>query len=336
MEKRIEFKFLKEQSLLKNLTDEQIMKLTEQFLEEKFLPGDIILSEGDETRDMYLIREGEVDVLKWDEEHKQQIVIGRLGKGDIFGEMSFMDISPRSSGIKVVKPTTVLKLSRETLFGDMQDVELKILTNIAMVNINRLRDSNKTHVKNFEELQKLYQTRQGKGKFLLYQYLILGLCFSIAWLIKDPINIYLPWIMAIMPSFLLIPFIGYEWPDFGFDWKKKQSLITIGLAAFLIIGFSAFKPFLLFFSLYCLCYEVISRSILQNAFQEFFRDFQGFKAILLNAGFIFIFIFPFNYQLAFIATLINLVFGFIYAKQKSLITVFLLHFLLIALGITHI
>ena len=57
----------------------------------KFKPGEVIFSEGDKGDKMYVIRSGEVEILR--DGH----VVETLAPGGIFGEMALIDGSPRAA-----------------------------------------------------------------------------------------------------------------------------------------------------------------------------------------------------------------------------------------------
>ncbi len=57
---------------------------------ETYPPGEMIFEEGEPGDVMYVVIEGEVDIVVRDE------VVDQLSPGDIFGEMALIDDSPRS------------------------------------------------------------------------------------------------------------------------------------------------------------------------------------------------------------------------------------------------
>jgi CRP-like cAMP-binding protein len=59
-----------------------------------FPPGEMIFEEGDVGDVMYVVIEGEVDIMVKD------VVVDQLSPGDIFGEMALIDDSPRSGGAR--------------------------------------------------------------------------------------------------------------------------------------------------------------------------------------------------------------------------------------------
>lgn len=361
MNRQEKFEFLKNQFLLRGLTNEQVQNLQDKFLEEKFNPNETIFEEGSKSSDLYIIVEGEVSVIKWDENHCSQALLGKINAGDVFGEISFLEPSVRSSSIKAIKPTTILKLSRESISeNSMRDILDQIFINIGLVNTNRLRTLNALYVKTLQSHQNVFHLRQDSGKFLLFQYLILSLCAGISTLLIGNIRLYLPWLIAIIPAIILIKSKNYNWAHFGLNFRNALTVVGISLliailliiVSFLLNGAFHLTPGpniffqpnltnylwldLLFFALYSFSQECIARGILQTSIQDFFQDHKGYKSIFINGCFLFAFFFPLGFLPALWIFLINLPFGFFYLKQKSVVGVFLIHFILMAFGLINI
>lgn len=68
--------------------------------------GKLLIREGQRGDAMYLIREGQVEILK------DFQVIAQLGAGDIFGEMSLLNSEPRTATVRVMTACRVYKLNR--------------------------------------------------------------------------------------------------------------------------------------------------------------------------------------------------------------------------------
>jgi hypothetical protein len=77
---------------------------------EEFDSGEVIFSEGDQGRHVYVIKSGTVEVLtkRPDGSHD---AINRLGPGEHFGEMALLRQAPRSATIRTVTPVEVFKMS---------------------------------------------------------------------------------------------------------------------------------------------------------------------------------------------------------------------------------
>lgn len=77
-------------------------------------PGSVVFREGETGREFYVILEGEMEVLKQSKQGREARV-ALLGPGNWFGEMSILDILPRSATVRVLAPSRVIKLSSHDL-----------------------------------------------------------------------------------------------------------------------------------------------------------------------------------------------------------------------------
>jgi CRP-like cAMP-binding protein len=77
----------------------------------RFKKGATIIHEGTTGSNAYLILSGSVEVFK--KVGDEKLVLSRLAKGNIFGEMSLVDDKPRSATIVALEDTEVRILSRE-------------------------------------------------------------------------------------------------------------------------------------------------------------------------------------------------------------------------------
>jgi CRP/FNR family cyclic AMP-dependent transcriptional regulator len=71
--------------------------------------GDVVFTEGDVARQMFVVRSGRVAISKQSSEGKESIV-ALMEAGDLFGEMSLFDHEPRSAGARALEPTELLVL----------------------------------------------------------------------------------------------------------------------------------------------------------------------------------------------------------------------------------
>ena len=77
--------------------------------------GEHFFTEGEEGREMYVLEQGRVELLKqWgDESHR----LAELGPGDCFGEMALMDLEPRSATARAVDDCLAIRIPRDALNG---------------------------------------------------------------------------------------------------------------------------------------------------------------------------------------------------------------------------
>ncbi|MFO0551398.1 MAG: cyclic nucleotide-binding domain-containing protein [Polyangiaceae bacterium] len=104
-------------------------------------PGEVVFREGDQGRELFVLLQGEMEVIKQSKTQRESRV-AIFGPGDWFGEMSILDIMPRSATIRALAPSRLLKMSAsdlESLYRrDMKAYSIVVL-NIAREMSRRLR-----------------------------------------------------------------------------------------------------------------------------------------------------------------------------------------------------
>ena len=78
------------------LTELELHRLESLFVPRSFEPDAIVFREGDEGKELFVIREGEIEIRK-DNPSGESMTLARLGPGNFFGELSFIDQRPRSA-----------------------------------------------------------------------------------------------------------------------------------------------------------------------------------------------------------------------------------------------
>jgi CRP/FNR family transcriptional regulator, cyclic AMP receptor protein len=106
-------------SLFSDLTPEDRAAL-EGCLHTRTYPGRVlVVSEGDDTRSLYLILEGRVKVFTGDEQGREALLCTQ-GPGEYFGEVSLFDDAGRSASVMTLERTRLATLVREDLLRCMQ------------------------------------------------------------------------------------------------------------------------------------------------------------------------------------------------------------------------
>jgi CRP-like cAMP-binding protein len=104
-------------------------------------PGHVVFHEGESGRDMFVLLDGECEVLKRSKRNLEARV-AVLGPNDWFGEMSILDVMPRSATVRAVAPSRLLRLGAQDLDQlyrrDLKSYSLLVL-NIAREMSRRLR-----------------------------------------------------------------------------------------------------------------------------------------------------------------------------------------------------
>jgi len=115
-----------------------VERLAEVAVEKRFQPGQVILPEGAPGRELYLIVEGLVEVVKGRE--AEEMELARRGPGDCFGEMGFVEGSPRFASVRALEPTRVLEFPEHDLRAALARQPL-LLYNTVRVLSARLRQA---------------------------------------------------------------------------------------------------------------------------------------------------------------------------------------------------
>ena len=126
---------LREVGLFGALSDEVLATLARTLRPARFGIGDVIFREGDPAHEMYVVLDGESEVVKRSRKARDHRV-AILGPNDCFGEMSIVDVQPRSATVRAVAPSRVLVITSED-FDRLYRQDLKAY---ALVVLNIARD----------------------------------------------------------------------------------------------------------------------------------------------------------------------------------------------------
>jgi putative ABC transport system ATP-binding protein len=106
--------FLKGVEAFKNLTPHELTNVAERMTRRQFMPGEVIIREGDIGEELFLISEGEVEVDRAGHE------VARLAAGDFFGELALMSGNPRNANVVAVRPVDTYVLGKDDFDAAIQ------------------------------------------------------------------------------------------------------------------------------------------------------------------------------------------------------------------------
>ncbi len=101
-----------------------------------YQPGQDIVREGEAGDCMYVIQDGEVEVLR--RVDGEQTVVDRMGAGDIFGEIAIVESTVRSSTVRAVTEVRAITIDRETFLRRVKE-DPSLALNVLRVMAGRVR-----------------------------------------------------------------------------------------------------------------------------------------------------------------------------------------------------
>jgi len=128
-----------------NFTDTELAALNDIVRENKYVEGDIIFNEGDESTELYILVKGEIELQIKIAPQLADSTVLVVKPCEIFGELSFVDPKPRAATARCVKKTIVALIQRddfEKLVQTNPDIGLRFYRNIALLLSDKLRKMN--------------------------------------------------------------------------------------------------------------------------------------------------------------------------------------------------
>jgi CRP-like cAMP-binding protein len=104
-------RFLKGVPFLSGLPEQALVRLGAQ--ERRFAAQEVVVREGDAAGDLYIIREGSVDIVKGHGRPDRQVIAAR-GPGELIGEMGLFGEQRRYATVVAREPTTIVAIPYQT------------------------------------------------------------------------------------------------------------------------------------------------------------------------------------------------------------------------------
>jgi len=103
--------FLGKQQLFVGFSPAQLDEIIILLEEVKVASGTYIIRENEPSDNIYIIKEGELKVTKWDPAHQREHHLTTLRTGAMVGEIGVLDNTPRSASVRAIGAATLLTLS---------------------------------------------------------------------------------------------------------------------------------------------------------------------------------------------------------------------------------
>jgi CRP-like cAMP-binding protein len=125
---------------LDDLTDVERTEFISKCEKKVFPAGTEIVTKDDTSRVMYIIKTGSATASdSWDED---SVPLAIFSEWDVFGEMSFLDGSPRSATVKATEDSVVYSIEWDSFIELIESspvITTKILLSLVKILINRLQ-----------------------------------------------------------------------------------------------------------------------------------------------------------------------------------------------------
>jgi CRP/FNR family cyclic AMP-dependent transcriptional regulator len=103
------------------LKGENMIKLMSLFEQSrKFKAGEVIIHEGEENRDLYILSEGTLEVSVQDESKK--VIVSEITSPEILGEISFLNGSPRTATVSAKTDVEMFILSYARVQQEISEI----------------------------------------------------------------------------------------------------------------------------------------------------------------------------------------------------------------------
>lgn len=126
---------LKSVDMFSGIPEETLAEVSLILEELTYGPGDVIVTEGEIGRSMYIIIDGMVRVIREEQE------LAKIGERAVFGELAALSPEPRTATIKAAEETRVFRIDYETLHELMAE-HPSLVSGVIQVLCDRITSQN--------------------------------------------------------------------------------------------------------------------------------------------------------------------------------------------------
>lgn len=143
--------FLKKIPIFQELSDGDLNKLAE-VVETVSLPaGEVLFQEDDEGDRAFIIKEGEVEIVK--ESGNREVLLAVRGEGVVIGEMALLEARPRTATVRARSDVVFYAIQKEEL-DKLLIASPTVMQSLFQTILNRLRE-NQAHLQQSEKMAQL-------------------------------------------------------------------------------------------------------------------------------------------------------------------------------------
>jgi CRP-like cAMP-binding protein len=137
-------KSLKEQVLLEDFSNQELTGISKVIQKLNFKKGEFIFKEKEDTKGLYLIHSGRVEIAKFTPDGWKQ-ALAVFTKGHFFGELSILEKRQHEAVATATEDTQIFLIGKkdfERMEKENPDIAFKIIKSIALVMCKNLRRMN--------------------------------------------------------------------------------------------------------------------------------------------------------------------------------------------------
>lgn len=358
--------------IFKGLPSEEIDNFLNSGEEIHIKNGESLIKEGDSAEKVFFLINGTLAVSRKDPTTQEDLALSTLKKGDIIGEIAFLDKGPRSASVTATSDATLIAVPFEHLNSQFPKVSLQIAQNIS----TKLRETTGVALDHLQKKIEEYKKRIFLNKFFIIIIFILGGFAFLAALIENTIQaqiqsppnrifITVPAsVLCGLIAILITRFSGLPITEFGIttkNWKRalfEGIIFTIPVLALITLlkwlaieyhllpekvhpplfgGVALLKQNLINIPLYLILtvpsQELLARGVLQGTLKRIWEGKYKNMIAILTTSFTFGATHLFiSLLVASIVALASLFLGWIYSRTDNLLSVWASHSLLGVFG----
>ncbi len=221
---------LKRCALFAQCLDSDLARVVPLLVERVVPAGAVVVAEGDAATELFVIRNGRVEVTKRAPDAARAHRLTTLGPGASFGELTFVDRGPRSASVRALEPTTLAALPIAALdaltAGDVA-MRGRMLAGLSAFLASRLRGVSEVTASALEHELELAETRIRMGTFLTYVvFIMVGYGFAtrfiadLAHTAADTTIITIPVLLGFgIPLYFMMRQSGEPIATYGLTWN---------------------------------------------------------------------------------------------------------------------